>query len=85
MMVVADNLRITRPAIAQAVERLDPAPIREMALRCEDAGAHAIDINSGPLSRRPAECMTFLVETVQAAVDLPLVLDTTNPAAMAAA
>ncbi|GAB6908166.1 Dihydropteroate synthase DHPS [Desulfosarcina cetonica] len=84
MIIVADNLRITRPIIAQAVERLDPAPIRDMALRCKNAGADAIDINSGPLSRRPAERMTFLVETVQAAVDLPLVLDTTNPEAMAA-
>ncbi|BBO88452.1 dihydropteroate synthase [Desulfosarcina ovata] len=84
MIVVADNLRITRPFIGRAVEQLDPAPVRELAMRCRDAGAEAIDINSGPLSRKPAERMTFLVETVQAAVDLPLVLDTTNPDAMAA-
>lgn len=84
MIIVADNLRITQPIIARAVEAMDPAPIRKMAVACREAGADAIDINSGPLSRQPAEKMTFLVQTVQEAVDLPLVLDTTNPAAMAA-
>ena len=84
MIIVADNLRITQPPIARAVEALDPAPIRQMAVACRDAGADAIDINSGPLSRNAEKKMTFLVETVQAAVNLPLVLDTTNPAAMAA-
>ena len=82
MLIVADNLRITQPAIARAVETMDPVPVRQMARACRDAGADAIDINSGPLSRDAEKKMTFLVETVQAAVDLPLVLDTTNPAAM---
>jgi len=84
MIVVADNLRITLPAVQQAVERLDPEPIRQMAEACQAAGARAIDINSGPLTRNPAEKMTFLVRSVQSCVDLPLVLDTTNPEAMAA-
>ena len=84
MIIVADNLRITQSRIARAAEARDPVPIRHMALACRDAGAHAIDINSGPLTRDPAKKMSFLVETVQDAVDLPLVLDTTNPDAMAA-
>ena len=84
MIIVADNLRITIPAVSRAVEANDPDPIRRMATACRDAGAHYIDINSGPLSRKPVERMRFLVEAVQSAVDLPLVLDTTNPAAMAA-
>ena len=84
MIIVADNLRITLPAIGRAVNRLDPAPIRQMVRSCRDAGAQAIDINSGPLSRSPEEKMTFLVRTVQAAVELPIVLDTANPRAVAA-
>ena len=48
MIVVADNLRITLPAVQQAVERLDPEPIRQMANACKAAGAQAMDINSGP-------------------------------------
>jgi 5-methyltetrahydrofolate corrinoid/iron sulfur protein methyltransferase len=84
MIVIADNLRITLPAVSEAVERLDPEPIRQMVNACKAAGARAMDINSGPLTRNPAEKMTFLVRSVQACIDLPLVLDTTNPDAMAA-
>ncbi len=84
MIVVADNLRITLPAVREAVNRLDPEPVRQLATACRDAGAGAIDVNSGPLSRRPRKKMAFMVNAVQAAVDLPLVLDTTNPDALAA-
>ncbi|MDL2330169.1 dihydropteroate synthase [Desulfosarcina sp. OttesenSCG-928-A07] len=84
MISVADNLRITIPAIARAVENKDPAPVQKLVAQCRDAGAHAIDINSGPLSRYPKDKMRFLVETVRAVTDLPLVLDTSNPDAMAA-
>ena len=83
MIVVADNLRITLPVIREAVERMDADPIREMAAACQAAGARAVDINSGPLSRDPHK-MAFLVRGVQASIDLPLMLDTTNPTAMAA-
>jgi 5-methyltetrahydrofolate corrinoid/iron sulfur protein methyltransferase len=84
VIIAADNLRITQPVISRALAQSDPAPIRQMAIRCRDAGARAVDINSGPLNRDPAAKMTFLVRSVQEAVDLPLILDTTNPEAMAA-
>ncbi|MFZ2633958.1 MAG: dihydropteroate synthase [Desulfosalsimonadaceae bacterium] len=84
MLIVADNLRITNLSIQAALDRLDPEPIRDMATRCVVAGAQAIDINSGPLSRNPEEKMTFLVETVQSATTLPLILDTSNPKALEA-
>ncbi|MEE4114455.1 MAG: dihydropteroate synthase [Desulfobacteraceae bacterium] len=84
MIVVADNLRITLPEIGRALERRDPGPIRQMVSACLEAGAQAIDINSGPLSRSPEDKMTFLVRTVRDTVDLPIVLDTANPRAIAA-
>lgn len=43
-----------------------------------------IDINSGPLTREPERKMRFLVETVQSVTDVPLLLDTANPRALAA-
>lgn len=84
MIIVADNLRITLPAIGHALDRLDPEPIRQLVSACQNAGAQAIDINSGPLSRNPEEKITFLVRTVQKTVDRPIVLDTATPRAMAA-
>ncbi len=84
MIVAADNLQITRPEIAAAVENFDPEPVMAMAKACAAAGADWIDINSGPLSRDPEKKMVFLVEAVQAATDLPLMLDSTNPRALEA-
>jgi 5-methyltetrahydrofolate corrinoid/iron sulfur protein methyltransferase len=84
LLIVADNLRITNRSIQAALDRMDPGPICEMAVRCTAAGAQMIDINSGPLSKNPEEKMTFLVEAVQSATTLPLLLDTSNPKALEA-
>jgi len=84
MIIVADNLQIVNPVVAEAVSRLDAAPIRNLVRRCQKAGAQAIDINPGPLSRMPEKYFAFLVETVQDTTSLPLLLDTTNPDALEA-
>jgi 5-methyltetrahydrofolate corrinoid/iron sulfur protein methyltransferase len=84
MIIVADNLTITNPTIAAAMDNMDPGPIQDLVRRCEKAGAQAIDLNSGPLNRSPVAHFSFLVETVQAVTSLPLVLDTANPTALTA-
>lgn len=81
MIFVADNLQITDPVIDQSVKQEDPAPIQALVRRCEAAGAEAIDINSGPMTKTP-EKMGFMVAAVQAVTDLPVLIDTANPLAM---
>jgi len=75
MILVADNLNPLNPVVAQALERLEPEPVRQIVRRCEAAGARLLDLNPGYLSRRREDRMTFLVETVQEATSLRLVLD----------
>jgi len=84
MQVIADNLQITRPEIEAALFDGDPEPIRSLARNLEAAGADGIDINSGPLPRNPESGMALLVEAVQSATNCRLLLDTTNPRAIAA-
>jgi 5-methyltetrahydrofolate corrinoid/iron sulfur protein methyltransferase len=83
MIIVADNLHVIDPGIAQALAKDDPEPVRQLVLHCARSGAQAIDINSGPLKRTP-EKFAFLVQTVQGAVSLPLLLDTANADALGA-
>jgi len=45
MILIADNLQITRLAVESAITNLDPKPIQELVLACRKAGAHMIDIN----------------------------------------
>ena len=84
MLLVADNLRITQPAVADALARRDPTPLFDLLETCIAAGAQAIDINPGPLSRNGAAQMRWLVENVQRTSDRPILLDTTNAEAVAA-
>jgi len=84
MILVADNLTITNPVVARAVDTMDPGPIRNLVAQCEEAGADAIDINPGPLLKNPKEKMIFLMDAVQSVTKLPLFLDTTNHEALSA-
>lgn len=84
MILVADNLQITRHSVADAIRHQNPDTLQAIVRAMEAAGAEAIDLNTGPLNRNAAPQMRFCVETVQAATDLPLLIDTANPLAMQA-
>lgn len=84
MKLIADNLRITRPEIRRALAQFDPEPVQALVNACEARGAWAIDVNTGPLGRLAEPGMTFFMDAVQAVTDLPLLIDTANPAAMTA-
>ncbi|MGD9160318.1 MAG: dihydropteroate synthase [Desulfobacteraceae bacterium] len=84
MILAADNLRITDIIIQNAVNNMDAAPVYDMAVKLHAAGADAIDINPGPLTSNPEEKMKFLVSSIQEVTDLPIILDTSNPAAIKA-
>lgn len=84
MRIIADNLRITQKSIEIAVAEKNPLPLQAMVKQCQAAGAEGIDINSGPLYRDPESRMAFMVEAVQEATRLPLIIDTSNPKALKA-
>lgn len=84
MLIISDTLQIIRPQVAKVLAERDPVPLQECVLAAVKAGADAIDINSGPLTKDPVGDMRFLVETVQAVTDLPVLIDTANPVAMEA-
>ncbi len=84
MMIVADNLQVTSSRVARAIDSRDEEVVRAIVRQSLAAGADAVDINPGPLNREPEDKMVFLVEAVQSETDKPLLLDTTNPRALAA-
>ena len=44
MIIAADNLTGADPVVAQALRHLDPAPLQDLARRCEAAGAQILDL-----------------------------------------
>jgi 5-methyltetrahydrofolate corrinoid/iron sulfur protein methyltransferase len=84
MKLIADNLRITKPEIREALKSRDPRPVQELVKRCAAQGPFALDVNTGPLGKNPEADMRFFMEAVESVTDLPLLMDTSNPRAMRA-
>jgi 5-methyltetrahydrofolate corrinoid/iron sulfur protein methyltransferase len=78
MIVVADNLNALNPRVSEALRKLDPKPIQELALECAKAKADLIDINPGYLSKAQEDRIVFLIEAVQEVSSLGLILDSPN-------
>ncbi|MFH1139488.1 MAG: methyltetrahydrofolate cobalamin methyltransferase [Pseudomonadota bacterium] len=85
MIIVGEKINTSRRRISEAVETRDADFIRRVARSQAEAGADFIDVNAGTFVEKETEALCWLVETVQGAVDLPLTLDSPNPAALAEA
>jgi 5-methyltetrahydrofolate corrinoid/iron sulfur protein methyltransferase len=85
MLIVGERVNASRKAIRAALETFDAAAIVGEVHQQAAAGAHYIDLNGGTFPGREAELLCWLVDTAQQATQLPLCLDTSDPAALAAA
>jgi 5-methyltetrahydrofolate--homocysteine methyltransferase len=84
LLIIGELINSTRKRIRTAVESRDVAYIKEVAVKQAEAGGSILDVNGGIAGQEP-ECLSWLVNVVQDAVDLPLCLDSSDPAALRAA
>jgi cobalamin-dependent methionine synthase I len=84
MLVIGELINCTRKKVGAATAARDADTIREVALKQVAAGAHMLDVNGG-LPGHEAEALKWLVDVVQDVMDLPLCLDSCDPAALGAA
>lgn len=82
MILIGEKLNSSRKAVAQAIEARDAAAVARLAERQQQAGAHYLDVNAGALVGQEAECLLFLMQAARQGSDLPLVLDSPNPAVL---
>lgn len=83
--VIGEKINGTRKSVGAAVVERNVELIQSLASRQAEAGASWIDVNAGTRSDREPDDLVWLVQTVQAVVDVPLCLDSANPQALAAA
>jgi len=84
--IIGESLNVIGKEIGRGFRERDPKPIQAEALYQKSKGVDWIDINLGPAKKDGAELMPWVVEVVQEVVDdIPLVLDTSNIDAIAAA
>lgn len=82
MIIVGELINTSRKAIEHAVKQGDTLFIQSIVRKQAEAGADYIDVNAGTFVEKEIDLLPWLVETVQAAVDLPLCLDSPDPAVL---
>ena len=85
MKIIGEKINGTRQRVAQAIAGRDEAFIQELARKQAEAGADWLDVNAGTRQSKEPEDLIWLAETVQSVVEIPLCLDSPNPAALTAA
>ncbi len=84
MYIIGENIHIISEKVKEALKARDAKFFQELAVKQVEAGAQALDINLGPRKADGTEVFPWIVETVQAVVDVPLSFDTTNLAGIEA-
>jgi 5-methyltetrahydrofolate corrinoid/iron sulfur protein methyltransferase len=84
MYIIGENIHIISEKVKEALKARDARFFQELAVKQVEAGAQALDINLGPRKADGTEVFPWMVETVEAVVDVPLSFDTTNLAGIEA-
>ncbi|UCD76980.1 MAG: methyltetrahydrofolate cobalamin methyltransferase [Desulfobacterales bacterium] len=85
MIIIGELINASRKAIGAAIEAQDAEAIQKVARDQHAAGANFIDVNAGIFVDKEPEYLTWLVKTVQEAVEGPCAIDSPNPRAIEAA
>jgi cobalamin-dependent methionine synthase I len=83
--IIGEKINGTHKRTAQAITERDSAFIQKLATSQVEAGADLLDVNAGTHPGQEPDDMVWLIETIQAAVNVPLCLDSANQKALAAA
>ena len=78
MYIIGENIHIISDKVKAALKARDAPFFQRLAAEQVEAGAEALDLNLGPRKKDWAEVFPWMVKTVEAVVDVPLSLDSTN-------
>ena len=86
LCVIGERINPTgRPELAESLREGSMSVVRSLALEQQQAGAHALDVNVGAPGVDAAETLPAAVKALVSTSDLPLVIDSTDAAAVEAA
>ena len=78
MYIIGENIHIISDKVKEALKARDAKFFQDLAVRQVEHGAQALDLNLGPRKADWQEVFPWMVETVEAVVDVPLSFDSTN-------
>jgi cobalamin-dependent methionine synthase I len=78
MYIIGENIHIISDKVKAALKEKDAKFFQELAVKQVEGGAQALDLNLGPRKKDWQEVFPWMVENVEAVVDIPLSFDSTN-------
>jgi cobalamin-dependent methionine synthase I len=78
MYIIGENIHIISDKVKPALKERDAKFFQELAVKQVEGGADALDLNMGPRKKDWEEVFPWMVENVEAVVDVPLSFDSTN-------
>jgi 5-methyltetrahydrofolate corrinoid/iron sulfur protein methyltransferase len=82
MILIGESIHVIAGEVSRAIKKRDTEPIQDLVRAQAEAGADYIDLNMGFVRKNTEEIVSWLVNTTREVTDLPLSIDTMNPAAM---
>ena len=73
MYIIGENIHIISEKVKIALKERDKKFFQELAVAQVEGGAQALDLNMGPRKKDWEEVFPWMVETVEAVVDVPAV------------
>lgn len=78
MYIIGENIHIISEKVKAALKDRDAKFFQDLAVRQVEGGAQALDINLGPRKKDWEEVFPWMVENIEAVIDIPLSFDSTN-------
>lgn len=78
MYIIGEHIHIISDKVKEALKARDARFFQQLAVEQVERGAQALDLNLGPRKADWEEVFPWIVETVEAVVDIPLSFDSTN-------
>ena len=82
MKIIGEKINGTRKLVGKAIVERNAAFIQNLAIKQAEGGANWLDVNAGTAPEREADDLVWLVQVVQDVTQVPLCLDSANPAAL---
>ncbi len=83
--IIGESLNASIPSVKDAIVDRDDEKVTALAIRQAECGAHMLDVNAAVVGSNEPEDLVWMIQTVQSVVDLPLVMDSSDPKALQAA
>ncbi len=78
MYIIGENIHIISEKVKEALMQKDAGFFQDLAVKQVEGGAQALDINLGPRKKDGEEVFPWMVEIIEAVVDVPISFDSTN-------